>query len=723
MVAPKRFILFLSLIMRASSKFIGRRESMKQFWPRLCVAVLSVGMCSGVRAADFPSEQDYLKELPIVLSASRLSQPVSETPNAVTVIDRGMIVASGARNIADVFKLVPGMYVGYVNGHTPVVSYLGNTDAYARRMQVLVDGRSIYLPLFGEVDWAELPIDIADIEQIEVIRGPSAASHGSNSVQGVINIFTRLASGVPKAQVSVSRGDAGISDISARLGNIGEDWDYRVTLASHADNGFDNRYFSIGGGGRLTLNDSNSKQLINTRINYRPTGSDSLDFQLGYSDTSRQLGDLPPAATGKAMVTPLRTQKTLSDFQQVIWLHTFQKNGDIQLGYYHIGRNTKDDRYTPINAYTNAYSAGKRFLIAEDAVIHRHDLELQHTLSTSSDNRIVWGMGARQDSVTAPTGLAYSPTWREYRLFVHDEWRITPVGILNIGAMAERNAQGKGRLSPRVSYNHHLSERHTLRASLSKAYRNPEMIEELGAHSFNLDPLKARPVWRDVLSRGKLSPEHTLSREAGYIGKLDDMGSTLDVRVYHDQISDIIWVDPIVDSKSILGQSNNFKSDFNATYTGLEGTLSYKFKERSRLIVNYAHQVATARATVKPTALTLARLQQSADGFRDTVPLNSVSLLLSHDFSGGTQLGVGFYHTDPVRIKDGGTTAIPKQPLTRYLDLRVAQRFGKWSSKKEKSGSGEIAMVVQNALNDHYTDYNTDIVGKRRVYFTATLGF
>ena len=693
-----------------------------QFWYRLCAAVFLIGVSGGtVWAADHPTEQDYLQEFPIVLSASRLSQPVSETPNAMTVIDRNMIVASGARNIADVFKLVPGMYVGYHNGHTPIVSYLGNTDAYARRMQVLVDGRSIYLPLFGEVDWAELPIDIADIERIEVIRGPSAASHGSNSVQGVISILTRLASGVPKAQVSVSRGDAGISDIAARMGSVGQDWDYRVTLASHADNGFDNQYNKVGN--YLTLNDSNAKQLINTRINYRPTGNDSFDLQFGYSDTSRQLGDLPAAATAKAMVTPLRTQKTLSDFQQVTWLHTFQKSSDIQLSYYHIGRNTKDDRYTPINAYTNAYSAGKSFLIAEEAVIHRHDLELQNTLNTSPSNRIVWGMGMRQDSVTAPNSLAYSPTWREYRLFMHDEWRITPVSILNIGAMAEKNAQGKGRFSPRVSYNHHLSERHTLRASISKAYRNPEMIEELGAHSFNLDPLKARPIWRDVLSRGKLSPEHTLSREAGYIGQLDDTGSTLDVRVYHDQISDIIWVDPMVDSKSILGQSNNFKSDFNATYTGLESTLNYKFGERSKLTVNYSHQVATARATVKPTALTLARLQQSADGFRDTVPLNSGSLLLSHDFSGGTQLGVGFYHTDPVRIKDGGTTAIPKQPLTRYLDLRVAQRFGGWNNKKEKSGGGEIAMVMQNALNDHYTDYNTDIVGKRRVYLTATLGF
>src|SRR3989338_2069431 len=165
---------------------------MKQLQYRLSVSILLIGLaCGSAWAADYPSEQDYLLELPVVLSASRLSQPISETPNAMTVIDREMIVASGARNIADVFKLVPSMYVGYENGHTHIVSYRGITDAYARRMQVLVDGRSIYLPIFGQVDWAELPLDIGDIDRIEVVRGPSAASHGSNSVQGGINILTR----------------------------------------------------------------------------------------------------------------------------------------------------------------------------------------------------------------------------------------------------------------------------------------------------------------------------------------------------------------------------------------------------------------------------------------------------------------------------------------------------------------------------------------------------
>src|SRR4030065_1982345 len=132
-----------------NSQNIGSVLNMKKFPHRQFMAVLLAGMSGGsARAAAYPSEQDYLQEFPIVLSASRLSQPISETPNAMTVIDRDMIMASGARNIADVFKLVPSLYVGYADGHTPIVSHRGIPDAYARRMQVLVDGRSIYLPIF-----------------------------------------------------------------------------------------------------------------------------------------------------------------------------------------------------------------------------------------------------------------------------------------------------------------------------------------------------------------------------------------------------------------------------------------------------------------------------------------------------------------------------------------------------------------------------------------------
>lgn len=696
---------------------------MALFQNRFSIAVLSLGATfTNVWATDYPSEQDYFQEFPIVISASRLSQPISETPNAMTVIDRDMIEASGFRNVTDLFKLVPGMYVGYEDGHSPIVSYRGATDAFARRMQVLVDGRTIYLPPFGQVDWAEFPLDVDDIERIEVIRGPSAASHGSNSVQGVISIFSRQASAVLQAQLSVNRGDAAISDNSVRWGSAGDNWDYRVTLASRADNGFDN------------INDSSNTQLINTRINYRPTGSDSLDVQLGYSSTSRANGLLNPipASSSNDIVKASRDQKIDSGFQQINWLHTIHKNNDIQLSYYHVRRDTKDDRYSipcvSCSPPTLNLVASGSYPILDDAVICRHDVELQHTLNTSAANRVVWGMGVRHDSVDSPNSFTTPLTWKEYRLFMHDEWRVTPSALLNIGAMAEKNGLGQTRISPRVAYNYHLSPRHTLRTSISLAYRNPEMIEESGNRRFLLGKVGGQQyVFNEYLAAGGMSPEKAISREIGYIGQLGDEGTTLDVRAYHDQIGDIIWIDPVAVPNSVKKPySSSFKSDFNAFYSGLESTLNFKLGARSNLNVNYAHQVAGASPSrVSPNAAINSALITYADQYALTVPLNSASVLLSHEFTDWLKLGVGFYHQDKVRVLDESTT----QPITRRLDFKVEKRFGAPRHKNDKARSvkppvsGEISVVVQNALSDHYTDYNPKIVGKRRTYFTATLEF
>lgn len=181
--------------------------------------VLAAIACESAWAAISQDEQSFFQDIPIVLSASRLSQPVSDAPNAMTVIDREMIEASGFRSLPDLFRLVPGMFVGSYNGYTPIVAYHGTFDQYSRRMQVLVDGRSVYLPPFSYVNWEDIPLHIADIERIEVIRGTAAASHGANSSQGVINIITRDASAVHGASVSVLKGNGGISEIATHLGN------------------------------------------------------------------------------------------------------------------------------------------------------------------------------------------------------------------------------------------------------------------------------------------------------------------------------------------------------------------------------------------------------------------------------------------------------------------------------------------------------------------------
>src|SRR5487761_2060492 len=229
----------------------------------LCLLVLPAHANEST-PADLASEEVYFQDMPIVLTASRLSQPISEAPSAMTVIDSEMIKASGFRTVPELMQLVPGMYVGYVDGNTPVLSLHNSTDQYSRQMQVLIDGRSVYMPPYGGVNWADLPLLIDDIERIEVVRGPSSASHGTNSFYGVINIITRDPSTENGAgKLSITGGYA--SDAYAKLSGNGENFDYRISAGYRSDGGYSNTY----------LNDHNQTGIANFSGNYHPNGTDS----------------------------------------------------------------------------------------------------------------------------------------------------------------------------------------------------------------------------------------------------------------------------------------------------------------------------------------------------------------------------------------------------------------------------------------------------------------
>ena len=144
------------------------------------------------------ADDELFFEMPMVLSPNRLEQPVSDAAVSISVIDRDTIEASGARTISEVLRLIPGMQIGYSGnkfGDEPkyVVTYHGHSDQYSKQMQVLVDGRSIYEPFFGGINWKAVPVNIDDIERIEVSRGPNIATYGSNAFMAAINIITRTA--------------------------------------------------------------------------------------------------------------------------------------------------------------------------------------------------------------------------------------------------------------------------------------------------------------------------------------------------------------------------------------------------------------------------------------------------------------------------------------------------------------------------------------------------
>ncbi|MEI8169567.1 MAG: Plug domain-containing protein, partial [Rhodoferax sp.] len=130
---------------------------------------------TGLASAQLPetvSEKDFLSDMPIVLSVSRLPQRLDETPGAVTILDRDMIRLSGARDVADLLRLVPGFQTSTTfENVAPMASYHGGFGGYSNRVQVLVDGRSAYSPYFiGSIETGMQTVALQDIERIEVLR-------------------------------------------------------------------------------------------------------------------------------------------------------------------------------------------------------------------------------------------------------------------------------------------------------------------------------------------------------------------------------------------------------------------------------------------------------------------------------------------------------------------------------------------------------------------------
>ena len=252
---------------------------------RVLWAIALAGACAS--EATWAADEDvYFSELPIVASVSRLPQRLADAPVAVTVVDREMIKASGARDLNDIFRLVPGFQTYPNNTEAARATYHGLGDGdYSSRVQVLIDGRSMLSPLFGSgVNWATLPVALEDIERIEVVRGTNAVSYGSNAFLGVINIITIDPALVRGTAVSSNYGNQNVRDYTLRTGGkIGEIGDFRFTYRYQNDDGLTNRYDWI---------DSYGSRLFDFRADFSLSERDSLQVSVGQVEGMTQNGRL-----------------------------------------------------------------------------------------------------------------------------------------------------------------------------------------------------------------------------------------------------------------------------------------------------------------------------------------------------------------------------------------------------------------------------------------------
>lgn len=647
----------------------------------LCKLLMLPGVCASVPAvAAEQMAEDYFDQVPVILSASRLTQSRQDVPVATSIIDRQMIEASGFTEIPDLLRLVPGMLVEYDSGHVQAVgSHLLN-DRFSRRMQVLIDGRSVYSPAFGGVHWTQLPITIDDIERIEVVRGPNAASYGSNAFTGTVSIITRHASQDRGTSVKVNAGGNGLKEGFVRYGGQNQDLDYRMSVAYREGDGFDERH------------DGKEVSILTARADYQINLSDTLILDVGLNNTTLEMDNVFDS------LIPDYERNHDSRYAQIKWQRVLPAGGEFYAQFYY---NNYDDN----NAYLTRPIAGLGGIqvdINEDVDSDRYDLEFQHTLGKMDNGlQMVWGGGYRHDKVSTETFLGVnSPgendTWR---LFSNAAWQVTDKWLINAGLMYEDSDLGGTELSPRLGFNFQISPGHTIRIAASKATRIPTLFEQIPDWRIQIPAFGVDDVV--IYNAGKVGSEEIVSYELGYFAQLTDT-LTADMRLYRDELDDLIGLrlgDYPFDVDA-LSADLYFDNIDEATIDGFEMELDYRPDIHTRIIFNYAYTDIDSSDVIKDV------------NYSDSAPQNNLSLLAMHEFDQGYSGSLSYYYVG--EYKQLATNQM--QDGFGRVDARLAKRI------KTSAFIGEIALVAQNIF-DESIETRLKTVAERRVYLSLQVKY
>jgi iron complex outermembrane receptor protein len=641
----------------------------------LSFGILSLVAALAQAATPVPSEQDFLGDLPVVLSVSRLAQPQSEAPGSVTVIDSETIKLSGAREVVDLFRLVPGFQVGYA-GSTPRVYYHGALEEFGQHMQVLIDGRSVYSPFFlGGVNWNNVPLALEDIERIEVVRGSNSAAYGSDAFLGVANILTKHPSQTPGWTLSKRGGGAGVDDNFLRYGGGNGELSYRITLGQRSDQGFDN------------IQTDRDMRHFNVRADWRANMRDEFQFQAGAVDTRGGAGYPNDDLSHNGAM--LRQQRSSSAFVQGKWQRTLSPEEDFQIAWQHTEERSVDN-------FPYGDPAVSGVTVDYGGTSSRDNLEAQHTFSPRQDMRVVWGAELRRDRVKSLPLYATNDTLSMGmgRLFGNWEWRINPSLLFNLGTSLEHSSLTGSSNSPRAMLSYHLVPEQTFRIGVSRATRAPSIFEEKADVRYYQN---GNQVAQTFLATGNFQPEEITSREIGYLGNFRSLGLTADVRLFHENIKGL---------GQAVGAPKDYENLDNPSIRGIEWQMEFRPSGSTRLVLSQAFMRIASEYhpdadPAKPTNI-------------QTAPTHSTSLALFQKLPRDMTLSAMLYST--------GAMYWPGSPEPKVIpgycrvDLRLAYPFQAGPSK------GEVSVTAQN-LGTSYFETDTYYLFERRILAGVSLSF
>jgi iron complex outermembrane receptor protein len=600
-----------------------------------------------------------------VTSVSKKEQKFSQVAAAILVITPEDIRHSGVTNIPDLLRMVPGMDVAQINSNTWAISARGFNFQFASKLLVLIDGRAVYTPLFGGVNWDTQDVPLEDIERIEVIRGPGGAVWGANAVNGVINIITKKAADTPGMLLAGGGGTQAQGFGTLQYGGkIGGSTNYRIFATYQNNNHFrdlngqnaEDGWHLLHGGFRADTNVSQKDSLTTQGDLY--TGSEgAVILHATFS---------PPDNVNVERLTPLSGGNILGR-----WNHIFSSRCDTTVQFYF-------DRF-------------KRDGPGSKEIRDTIDFDFQSHVVLGARQDLIWGVGYRHslDDTEGTVDQAFVPadsSKQLFNLFVQDQITLRPNRIyLYVGTKLENSYFVGFDLQPSVRLAWTPTAHRTFWVGISRASRTPTRRD------VGLDATVAAlpgPAEVALFGNPKIKSEHVIAYELGYRAQPSNRLS-IDFTAFLNTYSGLESTEPLPpffvpnSVPPLLIYATSFNNDIHGTTDGFEASVNWKATHRWTLSPGYSF--LQMHLHTDPTSLDTTSVLD-AEGSN---PGHQAQLRSHLELSSSLTWDTNAYFVG----------RLPAQFVASYtrLDSQLTWRLME---------SVSLSVVGQNLLQDHHVEFN-----------------
>lgn len=652
---------------------------MKSIYKKLTIPFLLLsfsGTLSANNADIYNLDIEQLINIKVV-SASKKAESLLKAASAVYVISQDDIRRSGATTLPDVMRGVPGVQVAQVDANKWAVTMRGFNDRFASKLLVMVDGRTIYTPLFSGVYWNMYDMPLEDIDRVEIIRGPGGTLWGANAVNGVINIITKNAEDTQGLQLSYIGGSLE-QNVSARYGGqINDRTHFRVYAKGRLHDKFDGRIVGQTGLKR-SAHDRWRNLSSGFRIDGELDGDSDWMLQGGYNtgEAEQWVGSPSLMPLSNALV------KDTIDYQA----------GNIVFAWNH---DVSADNKWRVQAYYDYFS---RTALDANNTVHTFDIEIQNQRQLFDNHNVVWGIGHRSvlDDLQSDSIVSFSPGklhFKTFNAFIQDQIQLTDQFRLTVGTKIEHNDFTGFEYQPNARLLWEVNETHSLWASYSRAVRIPSRSNRDIRINFATAPGRGPnqpPILFSLFGSNDFHSEKVNAFEIGYRSLLTSefsLDAALFYNIYEDIVSNVRNI-PTFEMQPFpphLLIGSTFDNGIKAHTYGAEIIAKWQVTPSWQLISSYTWFKMDARASKKNMvdSNSLFRLENSDPRHQFSV---RSSIQLPHDL----EFNSIFYYTDKLQGRGVSTQA--------RLDLRLA-----WKPLKEV----EVAVVGQNLTNRSHFEFDT----------------